>query len=48
MSNAEKLQRTLEQGAREYKQLPEYLKRESARPRPIDRTVRPMAETKKR
>lgn len=50
MTNAEKLQKTMIEASREYKELPEYLKRESARPQSasIYRTVRPTSEAKKR
>lgn len=50
MNNAEKLQRTMDEVSREYQKLPEYLKKDSSRPRSasIDRTVRPTSDTKKR
>lgn len=50
MSKGEKLERTMKLGAQEFKQLPEYLRRESSRPQSVslDRTVRPSSETKKR
>ena len=50
MSNAEKLQKTMDEATRRYEKLPEYLKRESARPQSaaLYRTVRPTADTKKR
>lgn len=49
MSNAEKLQKTMNEASARYEKLPEYLKRESARPQSasIYRTVRPTADTKK-
>jgi hypothetical protein len=50
MSNAEKLQKTMDEAVRRYESLPEYLKRDSSRPQSasIHRTVRPTADTKKR
>jgi len=50
MSNGEKLQKTMEEAARKFDKLPEYLKRDSSRPQSasIYRTVRPTADTKKR
>jgi hypothetical protein len=50
VSKGEKLERTMKQGAQEFKQLPEYLRRESSRPQSVslDRTVRPSSETKRR
>ncbi len=42
--------RTMDEVAREYQKLPEYLKKDSSRPGSvwIDRTVQPMSDTKKR
>lgn len=50
MSNAEKLQKTMDDAARKYERLPEYLKRDSARPHSASlyRTVRPTGDAKKR
>jgi hypothetical protein len=50
MSNADKLQKTMDEVSVKYQKLPEYLRRESSRPQSasIYRTVRPTADTKKR
>ncbi|MGH9424143.1 MAG: hypothetical protein ACRD3J_29495 [Thermoanaerobaculia bacterium] len=49
MTNAEKLQKKMDEVSRKYENLPEYLKRDSARPQSasIYRTVRPTSDTKK-
>jgi hypothetical protein len=50
MSNAEKLQKTMNDASQKFQNAPEYLKRESSRPQSVSiyRTVRPTADTKKR
>lgn len=50
MSNAEKLQKTMNEASRRFQNAPEHLKRESARPQSasIYRTVQPTADAKKR
>jgi hypothetical protein len=50
VSNAEKLQKTMNEASRKFQSAPEYLKRESSRPQSasIYRTVQPTADTKKR
>jgi hypothetical protein len=50
VSNADKLQKTMNEAIEKYQKLPEYLKRDSARPQSasIYRTVRPTADTNKR
>lgn len=46
MSNAEKLQKTMNEASELYKKLPEWVKKQTtASPASVERTVRPMSES---